>query len=178
MAIGAALATVLAASAALTLVPALLRLLGARIDRFQLRPAARAAERGGLWRQLSRFVLRRRISITVVCFGLLLALSVPAIGLQTDVRSTSILPRHDAVRRANERVAASFGAGAAAPVQVLTRGVSPAALAPLLRHDRDVRTTLRPSVGRGHWIEMDAVLRVPPDTVAAERAVRRLREAI
>ncbi|WEB44483.1 MMPL family transporter [Streptomyces yunnanensis] len=78
---------VFAAGAALTVVPALLSLLGHGIDRGRLRTSGRSAVRGGrsageCWAALARWVIGRPGPVLLAATSVLLVLAAPALGVR------------------------------------------------------------------------------------------------
>jgi RND superfamily putative drug exporter len=102
--IGAVLVVIVAVAAMLTLIPALLALLGDRIDWPRKRnyddPAliARQRERdaeaihSGFWGSITRVVMRRPVVSLVLSVGFLVALALPALELKTGFSGPETLP--------------------------------------------------------------------------------------
>src|SRR5438105_13388352 len=95
MGAGAVLIPLVSMAASATLLPALLSLLGARVNRLRVVPRSllerRASSAPGVWSWLAHSIMRRPIPYLVVTAGLMLALAVPATGLRVtggDNRST------------------------------------------------------------------------------------------
>ena len=97
LALGAILVGVVSVVAALTLLPALLGLLGDRINRLRIPFVGRASlERsnpeGRFWRAIVERVLGRPAFSLIVATALLLALAVPVLGLKVGSNGVSTLP--------------------------------------------------------------------------------------
>jgi uncharacterized membrane protein YdfJ with MMPL/SSD domain len=177
MAAGAIAAVSLAASAALTAIPALLVLAGDRIDRFTIGSSASLARSERFWGRLADLVVRHRVSLVVVLIPVLLACALPARSLQVSMQTLSILPGSDPVRSASQDIADAFGPGFEGPVVVFTKGsVGEAARA--LRHQPGFVGVGVPQRGLGGWVRTEAVLGVAPDSIQGEQQVRRLRGAL
>ena len=95
MGAGGVLIPLVSMAASATLLPALLSLLGTRVNRLRLIPRAvlerRASGAPGLWSRLAHSIMRRPVAYLVVTAAVLLALAVPATGLHVtggDNRST------------------------------------------------------------------------------------------
>ncbi|WP_183097522.1 MMPL family transporter [Nocardioides pelophilus] len=103
-----------AALASVTLAPAVLSLLGRRVDRLRVRPAARAeAEEGGAgWHRHARFVSRHAVLVVVGCSVLLTVLALPVTTLRLGHVDESADPVGSTTRIASDRLAAGFGPGA------------------------------------------------------------------
>ncbi|MGH3041504.1 MAG: MMPL family transporter [Gaiellaceae bacterium] len=94
LATGAILVGIVSVVAALTLLPAVLGLLGDRVDSLRVpyfgRTAAGAESR--FWGRIVRAVMRRPVVSLVAAVGLLLAAAVPALSLETGTAGISTLP--------------------------------------------------------------------------------------
>jgi RND superfamily putative drug exporter len=95
MGAGGVLIPLVSMAAAVTLLPALLSLLGTRINRLRVIPRSvlerRATGAPGAWSNLARIIMRRPVAILVVTSALMLTLAIPAFGLHVtsgDNRST------------------------------------------------------------------------------------------
>ncbi len=177
LATGAIGAALLAAAAALTLTPAALALLGGHLDRFALRPAVAAARKGTFWRRLSEFVVRRRVALLATIVPALIALSIPIAGMHITLKSISVLPGSDPVRRATAEVAQHFGPGAGTPALVLAQA-SPAKLRGLLAAQPGVVALGPAELGARGWVRIPATLDAYPDSPRADAIVRELRERL
>lgn len=177
MAIGAIGAVLVAVLAALTLAPAVIVLLGDRLDQLQIRPAVAAAQGATFWRRLATFVVRHRIAVATAVAGLLLLASIPAPNAAIGFRTFSALPHDDPVRQASEAAAEAFGPGAATPMTVVAQA-NGAELGRLLAAQPGVSEVRPPEHGRDGWVKVDAILAYPPDQNAAETVVERTRESL
>jgi putative drug exporter of the RND superfamily len=116
-----AFVVVVAVAAALTLLPALLTLLGSRIDRGHLRLPGRAArpaptlEDTSWWRFAHR-VSRRPWAWLVAGTVVLLALAAPAVSLQTGFPDAGDNPTSTSERRAYDLLGDAFGPGINGPL--------------------------------------------------------------
>jgi trehalose monomycolate/heme transporter len=122
--------------AALTVLPALLAVLGHRVNALGIRRkvAWPKQEDSGAWYWLANSVMRRPVVYaTVIVIGLL-ALGTPFLRIQwggTDARS---LPAASTVRQVSQRLGSDFPVNSTAPIEVLlTRTASPAGLTGYLR---------------------------------------------
>jgi putative drug exporter of the RND superfamily len=96
LAAGAILVGIVSVVAALTLLPAVLGLLGDRINALRVPFFGRAAEQAGaesrFWGRIVGAVMRRPVVSLVLGVALLLALAVPVLGLETGTQGASTLP--------------------------------------------------------------------------------------
>jgi putative drug exporter of the RND superfamily len=129
---GAILVVIAAVAATLTLVPALLALLGDRIDwprrrRYDAATVAAQARydhetiHAGFWGRVTRLVMGRPIVSVVLAAGLLLAAAVPYLDLHLGQAGVETLPPSD-VRTAYTLLIRDFPAGRLAPVEVVVDG--------------------------------------------------------
>ena len=120
MAIGSMSVVAVAVLAAITLLPAVLSLVGHWVDRLRipvLRP--RATEGEGFWHRWAIRIMRRPWAFTAAALAVLLVLAVPFAGIRLGQPGSSILPADESPRLATERLAAEFGAGVTGPMEIL-----------------------------------------------------------
>ncbi|RKN49303.1 MMPL family transporter [Micromonospora endolithica] len=134
MGLGGMAAVLVAMLAALTVLPALLAVLGRRIDAVRVpmpwrrgtrggRPAA--AESGGAWARIARSVMRRPVRYLVGVVVLLGLLAVPSLRMEFGGFDERVLPADAAPRVVSERIAEEFPGGTVAPIDVLVSGADP-----------------------------------------------------
>ena len=126
MGIAGALVPLVAASLALTVLPALLAVLGPRINAFSPGWLARAADRearpaqSGFWYRLSQLVMRRPALIAVTSASFLIALGIPFF---TQVKFTSVdakvLPTSASARQVNDVLGTQFPPNRGAPLDLV-----------------------------------------------------------
>ncbi|MGW8667975.1 MMPL family transporter [Streptomyces niveus] len=107
-------ATVVCASAvgALTVLPALLVLLGNRLDRWDVFARLRRPERAvssGAWFRLARAVMRRPALVSVGALALLVLLAAPVTQVRFGMYDDRILPASSPVAETSKRLRAEFG---------------------------------------------------------------------
>ena len=186
--LGAISVAVVAVLAALTLLPALLKVLGDRIDalRIPFLPRMRLHERSskGAWSFIVRTVMRQPLISLSVSVALLLAATVPAFTLQSGIAGVSTLPEESERRQAFEILQEDFSAGLVSPVEVVVDAAdvtSPAVvmaianLTALIEGDEvfdGVSVTVNEA---GDLALISALLTVDPRTPIAHDVVRRLR---
>ena len=177
MAIGASLAAAIAALGALTFVPAVLCLLGPRIDRLQVRSLARAAESARIWKGLARRVLAKPWLVLGGAIALLVACALPLAGTQLSYPSGyELLPRDNETREASTRAASAFSAGAFDQLQIVTSAPPERALAAVRDSPGVGSAELAGSSGR--LIRIVATPLVPGNTPAGDELVRELRSSL
>ena len=124
LAYGGLAAVALAALLSLTLLPALLAVLGHRVDKLPVRLPRRAGRRpaGSGWAALAGVVLRRPVLVVLPILAGLLVLAAPITGVQFGENDERVLPASDPARRAVEMLKADFPAFSSAGIQVVVRG--------------------------------------------------------
>jgi putative drug exporter of the RND superfamily len=119
IAAGVIVASVLSVLSALTVVPAVLALLGENVDRWSL-PTRKRSE-GGMAR-LSRRMVRRPALVTLPVVFLLLLGTGYAFALDTGLITAGLLPPEDDGRRQQEAVERELGAGWSVPFEIIVNG--------------------------------------------------------
>ena len=129
---GAILVVLAAVAATLTLIPALLALLGDKINfpirrRYDATAAARQDRydhetiHNGFWGRVTRVVMARPIAAVVIAVVFLLAAASPLVNLNTGASGVETLPESDA-RTGFEILNDKFSAGRLAPVKIVVDG--------------------------------------------------------
>jgi RND superfamily putative drug exporter len=188
MALGAILVVALAAVGSVTVLPAVLAMLGDRIDRGRLWPRRRPRADGspGAWERVAAVITARPRASLLVTVALLGALAVPVLGMRTGDPGVRDLPVHNSIRVAEQSIDRAFP-GSPTDAQLIVAGRhldSPAAMRAMhAMGDRAERATgghgsVTVKVARAGDT---AVVSVPfPDhgLTASERAVTTLRQSV
>ncbi|MEJ7696875.1 MAG: MMPL family transporter [Candidatus Limnocylindrales bacterium] len=124
--IAGAIVVGLAVLAALTLLPAVLLLIGSRLDRFAVRRVAVGTNVDGPWARLARWVMRRPVVVLIPTLAVLLVLGSPFLHVRFNAPDASILPPNVPSRAAFDRLTAEFGEGEFAPLTLAVRTVGDA----------------------------------------------------
>jgi RND superfamily putative drug exporter len=124
--IGGAIVVGLAVVAALTLLPAILAMVGERIDALRVRRVTIASDGEGPWARLARRVMRRPVAVLVPTLAALLLLGAPFLHVRFNAPDASILPETVPSRQAAETLAREFGEGEFAPLVLAIRTAEPA----------------------------------------------------
>jgi RND superfamily putative drug exporter len=123
MGVGCLFLPLVAISASVTFLPALLAVMGHRVNRFRVVPRrvleARAHGRKGFWTTLARAIMRRPILFVVVSAGLMLALLIPATQLSLTGGDNRGVPKTTEATRGFALLESTLGPGALAPHQVV-----------------------------------------------------------
>jgi RND superfamily putative drug exporter len=186
---GAVLVGLVSIAVALTFHPAVLMVLGDRVDRTRLpwlgaRIAASAGEEGPLWRRAILAVLRRPALSLVLTTVLLLAAASPLLGLKVGSSGSSSLPDDTVAKQGLVALQRDFARGATDPVNIVvdrspsspqTRaGIARLRLA--LARDRDFAARAATLQSGPRIAVVSVPLTTEPTTERASAAIDRLRD--
>jgi putative drug exporter of the RND superfamily len=191
LAVGAILVGVVSVVAALTLLPALLGLLGDRVNALRLPIVGRGLGRPGgaegrWWSRVVTAVVARPVLGLAVSAGLLLALAVPVLDLERGFAGVSTLPDRFPAKQGFIALEASFPGATTEPARVVVDGqvYAPEVRAAIerLRRGLEGRGRFGPATLQDNDAGDVAVLSVPVGADAqsadAYAAVRELREEL
>jgi uncharacterized membrane protein YdfJ with MMPL/SSD domain len=119
---GTILVVAVAVAGSVTVLPALLSTLGDRVDKGGVPLVARIKRRvgeAGLWSRFLDRVLRRPLVSALVSAGVLVALAVPALGMQTTLGGNEDLSRDLEVMQTYDRIQAAFPSEGSAEMVVI-----------------------------------------------------------
>jgi RND superfamily putative drug exporter len=126
VAVASAIVVLTTMTAAVTLIPALLGVIGMRA--LSRRERRRLAERGpsdpkldGFWPRWARVVQVHRVPLAAGALAVMLALAVPALGLRLGSSDAGEDPPSSTTRKAYDLLAAGFGAGFNGTFQIVAR---------------------------------------------------------
>jgi RND superfamily putative drug exporter len=144
MGLGGSLVALLAALISLTVLPAVLALLGHRVNSLAPKFLQRRADRDarpaeeGFWYRLSRFVMKRPARIAVLSATFMIALGIPFLSLKFTSVDAQILPEERSAKQVDNVLRADFPPFRDAPVRVVVDNSTPAAVKQV---SRDLRTS-------------------------------------
>jgi uncharacterized membrane protein YdfJ with MMPL/SSD domain len=184
MGIAGALVALIAAALALIVLPALLTVLGPRVNALAPKRLQRAADRdarpaeSGFWYRLSRFVMRRPGPIAALATAGLLALGIPFASIKFLPVSASVLPASASARQVDDALRTSFPPGRTSPLEVVVGAPAGSpevqALSAGLRALPDV-SAVAPAIPAGPHTSM---LAVAPTAGAFSATTQRLVHAV
>ena len=124
LAVGAILVGITSVLAALTLLPAVLSLLGDRVNALRIpwlgrRVEASAGTEGRHWSRAVRRVMRAPVISVVASVAFLVALALPVLDLNTGLTGVSTLPDRFAAKQGFVLLQEEFGVGTVDPVQIV-----------------------------------------------------------
>ena len=118
MGVGGLLVTLGGATVALTLLPAVLVLLGPRIERLRVRRTDATASGQGGWYRLSHAVMRRPGTVAVVTGALLIVAGLPFLGIRFTSVDAGVLPVSASARQVSNALHRDFATDASTPITV------------------------------------------------------------
>jgi RND superfamily putative drug exporter len=194
MAVGAIVVVAIAILAAVTLLPAVLRVLGPRVyergrvvgavvDRLKPRRRERPAGTPDFWHRWTNAVMRRPVLFAVASAAVMLVIASPALSLKWGTAALAQLPKNDETRQAFDAVATKLGAGSLGPINVVAsfgdRPVDAAALARFrqaAQAEPNVESVQKSILARdGHSALVTITPRTGPESAASVALVERLR---
>jgi len=184
MGLGGALVALLAALISLTVLPAVLTLLGTRVNslapRFLQRRAAADArpDEQGFWYRLSRFVMRRPLPIATLSALFLIVLGLPFLGIKFNTVDPTVLPESASARKAYDTVTSEFPPYRETPIWLSVKGATApqaASLAARVRDTPGIAAVAPPRPLRGGVTAIQAISADPFVSEASQTTVERIR---
>jgi len=135
MGLGGALVALFAALISLTVLPAVLTLLGSKVNAGAPKFLQRRAEgdarptQEGFWYRLSRFVMRRPIPVATLSALFLIILGLPFLQIKFDTVDPTVLPESASARQAYDQVSSEFPPYHETPIWIDVEGGGPKAAA-------------------------------------------------
>ena len=178
MGFGGTFAVLVAMLAALTVLPALLAVLGHRVDALRIvrrRPVASSGD--GVWARIAHSVMRRPVPYALGVVTVLVLLALPFLRVQWGGFDERVLPRGTEPRAVAERIRTEFPAGSVGPIDVLVSGGGQAAASQVARQVEGLPGVTGVQVTAAN--ERSALLSVTypgePTSPHAQRLVREIR---
>jgi RND superfamily putative drug exporter len=185
MGIAGALVPLIAVALALSVLPALLALLGPRVNALAPKWLQRAADRdarpaeAGFWYRLSRFVMRRPAPIAALTAGMLIALALPFLSIKFLPVNASVLPASASAHQVDVALRSEFPPGRTAPLEVVVgaRAESPqvSALAGRIRALPDVSAVAPAQPAGANLALLDVAPSAPTYSAATKQLVHAVR---
>ena len=186
MGIGGVMVALLAGAVALVVLPALLVVLGPRVNALAPRRLQRAADadarpaESGAWYRLSRTVMRRPGTIAAAAATLLIALGIPFAGIKFTAVDAGVLPQTSSARQVDDALKASFDVRRTTPITLVARTDAGPRLERYLAEVRSIPgvEAVSPPTRAGradHLTLVDVVPRRDALSEASQQALRRIR---
>jgi uncharacterized membrane protein YdfJ with MMPL/SSD domain len=185
MGLGGALVALFTALISLTVLPAVLTLLGNRVNagapRFLRRRAEADArpDESGFWYRLSRFVMRRPVPVATLSALLLIVLGLPFFGIKFNTVDPTVLPDSASAKQAYEVVSNEFPPYHDTPIWVDVEGGGPKAAALVAARARQVAGVAEvapPQRLGGDVTAVQVISANPFVSTASQDTVRRIRD--
>jgi RND superfamily putative drug exporter len=185
MGLGGAAVALLAAAVSLIVLPAVLTLLGSRVNagapKFLQRRAAADArpDSAGFWYRLSRFVQRFPGRIAIAATVLMLTLGIPFWSIEFNSVDAQVLPQEQTARQVDDVLRADFPPFRDAPIDVLVSGADRGAVAAVRSEVAAVAgiDDVRPPISlEGGAALVQAIPTTPHISETSQEAVRRIRD--
>jgi RND superfamily putative drug exporter len=185
MGIAGAIVALLAATLALTVLPALLAALGPRLNALSPQQLRRAAERdarparSGAWYRLAQFVTRRPAQVAVASAAVLIALGIPFTQIRFISADERVLPVSASAHQVHDALSTQFPPNRTTPLEVVVGAPASSpqvrALSARIAHLRDV-SAIAPAQPAGRDTSLLQVSPVQgPLTASTEQLVRDVR---
>ncbi len=185
MGIGGSLVAVLAAAVALVVLPAVLSILGPRVNALAPRFLQRRAERdaaqteSGFWYRLSRFVMRRPIPVATISAAALIALGIPFFSIKFTSVDAQVLPTSASARQVDDAMRADFPPFRDTPIRLAIEGggrKENEAFASEVARVPGVAAVGRPQRLSDQVTTVDAIAKAPFISERAKSTVRGIRD--
>jgi trehalose monomycolate/heme transporter len=183
---GGTFAVLVAMVAALTVLPALLAVLGPRVNALRIplrvpwrrrRAATEPSTVDGAWARIARVVMRRPVLFAAGVTAVLMLLAVPFLGVRFGGFDERVLPEGAEPRVVADRIRTGFPGGSIGPIDVLVSGGGPAAadqVVTAIAALPDV-TGVGLAASRNGSTLLTVTYRGEPTSEAAQDLVRRIR---
>jgi RND superfamily putative drug exporter len=184
MGLGGALVALFAALISLTVLPAVLTMLGHRVNagapKFLQRRAETdaAVDENGFWYRLSRFVMRRPLPIATLSALFLIVLGLPFFGIKFNTVDPTVLPESASARQAYDTVSTEFPPYHDSPIWVAVDGggeKAAAAVASRIEGVPGVAEVLPPEQLRDGVRAIQAISASPFVSEASQKTVKAIR---
>jgi uncharacterized membrane protein YdfJ with MMPL/SSD domain len=185
MGLGGSLVALFAALIALTVLPAVLTLLGRRVNAGAPRFLQRRAESDarpagqGFWYRLSRFVMRRPVPVATLSALFLIILGLPFLGIKFNTVDPTVLPKSASARQAYDVVSERFPPYHETPIWIDVESGDAAAASQVAKRVRGVAgvaEVLPPQQLAPGVSAVQAISAHPFASGASEDAVRTIRD--
>jgi RND superfamily putative drug exporter len=185
MGLGGSLVALFAALISLTVLPAVLTMLGTRVNSLSPRFLRRRAEAEtrpdaqGFWYRLSRFVMRRPVPVATLSALLLIAMGLPFLGIKFNTVDPTVLPKEASARQAYDTVSTEFPPFRETPIWIDLEGGGPKAAALMAARVRGIDGVAEvqpPQPLRGDVTAIQAVSASAFVTDASQETVKRIRD--
>ena len=110
--------------AAILPLPALMKLLGHRVDKFVVRKSGIVPKSDGRWAQTARFVMRKPVSVVVLSLVILGVMAAPIKDIVFSQLDARVLPKSDKAAIAYQVLSDRFPGQESSPIEILIPGAA------------------------------------------------------
>jgi putative drug exporter of the RND superfamily len=178
MALGIMLSVIFILAATLTLLPAVLAKLGARVDNLALPWVHSGEHRSPRFAAWGERLWKRPLAFGVLAVVVLLALGTPVLGLKTGMPSIKVVPTSDSSRVGYTQVQQAFGKGAPGALQITTTQRDAQQVAAIAKADAGIARVIPAVTGANGVAMVQAVPKADPSSKAVGKTVDRLRSSL
>ncbi|MEH3052641.1 MAG: MMPL family transporter [Patulibacter minatonensis] len=178
MALGIMLAVIFILAATLTLLPAVLAKLGARIDRFSLPWVHQGEHRSARFAAWGERLWQRPVAYGALATLVLVALAIPALGLKTGMPSIKVVPEQNGSRIGYAQIQEALGQGAPGTLQIVSAQADAARVDSVAKADRGIAQVLPPVRGDSGLMLTQVIPTTDPSSRATGATVDRLRTSL
>ncbi|MFQ5523065.1 MAG: MMPL family transporter [Acidimicrobiia bacterium] len=178
--IGAILVVVVAVAASMTLLPAVLSLMGDRVDSLRVRRRSALEKTSSFWNRITRAVMGRPVLSLVAAAGVLVVAGSGFAAMDTGLAGVSTLPEEMESAQAFQILETEFAGGLTSPVEIAISGSDAVGIASSLQEVVAADGGFGPSAvdpaSRDGLAVLSVQLLGDPSSVESMDAVRRLRD--
>ena len=174
MSLGIMLAVIFVLAATLTLLPAVLARIGAKVDKLALPWAHSGEHRSPRFERWGERLWRQPVRYGLVALAILVGLALPVTQLNTSMPSIKVVPSSDSSRVGYYQVQRAFGPGATGPLQIVTPAAQARAVTEIPTRDPGV-VALMPTQTGGGYALLTAIPKQDPSNPAVGHTIDRLR---
>jgi RND superfamily putative drug exporter len=165
--------------AALIPLPALLLLLGTKIDKWKVRKGGITPKVEGRWSQIARYVMRKPVSVALLSLAALAALIAPITNVTFAQIDSRVLPKSDRAYIADAFVLQNFAGEEGTPIQILWKNGSTkieaiSQFADRLSQEEGIARVEKPNV-LGQSVLLNAIHSAPARSPEAQELIMRIR---
>ena len=177
MSLGIMLSVAFVLLAALTLLPAVLGWLGDRVDKLAL-PWVRAGEhRSPAFARWAERLWRRPWAFGLAAVAILVALALPALGLETGMPSIKVVPEEDGSRMGYTQVQEAFAPGAPGTLQIVAPKTRSDAVTTALEADPGIAAVTPARFSNGTALVLATPVADPSDPAVGD-TIERVRSSL
>ena len=169
----------LAVVAALIPLPALLSIIGLRVNKGTIRKSALVTHDDGRWSSVARFVMKRPIPIVLLSTVILGFFIAPLSAVKFSQVDSRVLPKDDRAYIASQFVTNNFPGQESNPIEIIfpngaSQSLDVANFAEKLKNTKEIIRVGLPMT-KGNVVRLIAVHSMPPRTPEAEDLIHRVR---